>query len=46
MLNKGDFLVDGVELLADVLARTDRHQRKKFARFGPLKSWTQLEIGL
>jgi pyruvate kinase len=44
MLNKGPFLVEGIAFLKDILRRMDRHQAKKFARFGPLKSWTKLEI--
>ena len=44
MLNKGPFLVEGVTFLKDILRRMDRHQAKKFARFGPLKSWTRLEM--
>ncbi len=41
MLNKGPHVVQGVTFLAHVLARMDRHQSKKFARFGPLNSWRQ-----
>jgi pyruvate kinase len=44
MLNKGPFLVEGIGFLKDILRRMDRHQTKKFARFGPLKSWDRLEI--
>ncbi|MDE2362018.1 MAG: pyruvate kinase [Hyphomicrobiales bacterium] len=39
MLNKGPHLVEGVTALRHVLKRMDRHQTKKFARFGPLNSW-------
>ena len=39
MLNKGRYLPEGVEFLADVLTRMDRHRKKKFARFGPLNAW-------
>lgn len=39
MLNKGPHLVQAVAFLADVLARMDRHQEKKFARLGPLNAW-------
>lgn len=39
MLNKGPHVVDGVVFLRHVLQRMDRHQSKKFARFGPLHSW-------
>ena len=34
MLNKGPYIVEGVNLLDKVLARMDGHQRKKTARFG------------
>jgi pyruvate kinase len=44
MLNKGPFLAEGVSFLADILSRMDRHQNKKFARFGALHSWKRLEI--
>ena len=44
MLNKGPFLVEGVAFLKDILRRMDRHQAKKFARFGPLNSWSRLEM--
>ena len=44
MLNKGPFLVEGVAFLRDILRRMDRHQEKKFARLGRLKSWRQPEI--
>jgi pyruvate kinase len=44
MLNKGPFLVEGIGFLRDVLQRMDRHQAKKFARFGPLKSWSNLAL--
>ena len=39
MLNKGPFLAEAVTFLRDVLARMDRHQSKKFARFTPLRAW-------
>ena len=39
MLNKGRYLAEGVEFLADVLTRMDRHRKKKFARFGALNAW-------
>ncbi|ATQ70478.1 MULTISPECIES: pyruvate kinase [Methylosinus] len=39
MLNKGPFLPEAVIFLRDVLARMDRHQSKKFARFTPLHAW-------
>jgi pyruvate kinase len=39
MLNKGPYVVDGVTFLRHILQRMDRHQAKKFARFGPLNSW-------
>ena len=44
MLNKGPFLVEGVGFLKDILRRMDRHQDKKLARLGRLKSWTRLAI--
>jgi pyruvate kinase len=44
MLNKGPFLVEGITFLRDILRRMDRHQSKKFARFGPLGSWGRLGI--
>ncbi len=44
MLNKGPFLVEGIAFLKDILRRMDRHQAKKFARFGARKSWGQLDI--
>lgn len=40
MLNKGPFLLEAVGFLRDVLARMDRHQSKKFARFTPLRAWS------
>jgi pyruvate kinase len=39
MLNKGPYLPEAVTFLRDVLARMDRHQSKKFARFTPLHAW-------
>lgn len=39
MLNKGPYLAEAVTFLCDVLARMDRHQSKKFARFMPLRAW-------
>lgn len=39
MLNKGPYLVEAVTFLRDVLARMDRHQSKKFARFTPLRAF-------
>lgn len=39
MLNKGPYLCEAVGFLRDVLARMDRHQSKKFARFTPLRAW-------
>lgn len=46
MLNKGPFVVDAVRFLADVLRRMDRHQTKKFARFGALGSWPADELAV
>lgn len=40
MLNKGDYLPQGVRFLRDVLERMDRHQSKKFARLARLKAWS------
>ena len=37
MLNKGPFIVEGVDLLDKVLVRMDGHQRKKTARLGALE---------
>jgi pyruvate kinase len=39
MLNKGPHLAEAVAFLDGVLHRMDRHQHKKSARLGPLKSW-------
>lgn len=39
MLNKGPHLVKAVSFLDQILRRMDRHQNKKSARLGPLKSW-------
>jgi len=39
MLNKGEYLPEAVAFLRSVLGRMDRHQDKKFAHLGPLKSW-------
>jgi pyruvate kinase len=39
MLNKGDFVVDAVELLDHVLRRMEGHQFKKRAELRALKSW-------
>jgi len=39
MLNKGEYLAEAVAFLRSVLGRMDRHQDKKFAHLGPLKSW-------
>ena len=39
MLNKGPHLVEAVAFLDRILRRMDRHQNKKSARLGPLKSW-------
>jgi pyruvate kinase len=44
MLNKGPFMVEGIQFLRDILHRMDRHQSKKSARFGPLQSWQEPEI--
>jgi pyruvate kinase len=39
MLNKGDFIVDAVALLDDVLIRMEGHQFKKRPELRALKSW-------
>lgn len=39
MLNKGPNIVEAVRFLTGILARMDRHQHKKRARLGPLRSW-------
>jgi len=39
MLNKGEYLAEAVAFLRSVMARMDRHQDKKFAHLGPLKTW-------
>lgn len=39
MLNKGPHVVAAVRFLIGVLRRMDRHQHKKAARLGPLRSW-------
>lgn len=44
MLNKGPFLIEGISFLKDILRRMDRHQSKKFARFGALKSWSRPDL--
>jgi len=40
MLNKGDFIVDGVAMLDDVLMRMQEHQIKKRAQLRALRSWS------
>ena len=42
MLNKGPYILDAVDLLADVLQRMEAHQRKKTARLRALQSWQAL----
>jgi pyruvate kinase len=39
MLNKGPFIVEGMETLIDVLRRMDDHQRKKTPLLRALGSW-------
>ncbi|MGD9543647.1 MAG: pyruvate kinase [Methylocystis sp.] len=39
MLNKGDYLPQGVRFLRDVITRMERHQSKKFARLARLQAW-------
>lgn len=41
MLNKGDYLPQGVGFLRDVITRMERHQSKKFARLAKLQAWTR-----
>jgi len=40
MLNKGDYLPQGVRFLQDVLVRMERHHSKKFARLAKLHAWS------
>ncbi|MCL4247177.1 MAG: hypothetical protein KJ065_03380 [Anaerolineae bacterium] len=40
MLNKGDFIVEGVAMLDDVLMRMQQHQIKKRAQLRALRSWS------
>ncbi len=42
MLNKGPYILDAVDMLADVLQRMEAHQRKKTARLRALQSWQAL----
>jgi pyruvate kinase len=39
MLNKGDFLTEGVRFLRNVLDRMERHHAKKFSRLSKLRAW-------
>jgi pyruvate kinase len=39
MLNKGPYLAEAVAFLDQILRRMDRHQMKKTARLGALRSW-------
>ena len=39
MLNKGRFIVLGVEVLAGLLSRMEGHQKKKVSRLRALESW-------
>lgn len=36
MLNKGPFVLEAIDVLADVLNRMDSHQHKKMAQFRAL----------
>ncbi len=40
MLNKGEFLPEGISFLRDVLHRMARHHAKKFARLPALAAWS------
>ncbi len=40
MLNKGDYLLEGMLFLRDVLARMERHHAKKFPRLARLAAWS------
>lgn len=40
MLNKGPHAAEAVAFLRSILLRMDRHQARKFAHLGPLRSWT------
>jgi pyruvate kinase len=40
MLNKGEYLPEGVRFLRDVLNRMERHHDKKFSRLAGLKAWS------
>jgi pyruvate kinase len=42
MLNKGPYILEAVKTLDAVLSRMKGHQRKKMARFRPLRSWEHL----
>ena len=44
MLNKGPHLAKAVAFLDRVLHRMDRHQSKKSALLGPLKSWQEPQL--
>lgn len=39
MLNKGEFLTEGVRFLRNVLDRMERHHAKKFSRLSKLRAW-------
>jgi pyruvate kinase len=40
MLNKGPYLEQGIEVLAEVLRRMQDHQYKKTPKMRPLKTWS------
>ncbi|MCX9158301.1 pyruvate kinase [Niveibacterium sp. 24ML] len=42
MLNKGPYILEAVDMLADVLHRMEAHQRKKTSRLRALQSWQAL----
>jgi pyruvate kinase len=43
MLNKGPHLAEAIAFLDRILRRMDRHQSKKSAQLGPLKSWQDIQ---
>ncbi len=39
MLNKGDYILEAIDILDGILTRMEKHQRKKVARLRALRSW-------
>ena len=39
MLNKGEYIIEALDILEDILVRMHRHQSKKVARLRALRSW-------